>query len=300
MSMCSHHSTESGGTSGFVHVTLPYDSNWRHVEAQLRDQQLCWVRFVSCGSFGEVHELRDQQTDDTHYAWKRVDTVSAHSLLKKKKSTVKPDNEITILEHLTHPNIVKLFRSWVSDVDISLLFEMCTEDLFHKLQRDGPMGRTIGCIHMTELLEALTYLHNQKVAHRDVKLENILVIVSHLKPDVLKLSDFGLARVCSRVAGCKTLVGSKDYLAPEVREETTYGYACDVWSLGVVAYAMLTALSPYGEDADNRARLLGCIEPDARVSTGGKLPPVVFIQSCMTVAPEHRKDPSALAAWLWD
>ena len=42
------------------------------------------------------------------------------------------------------------------------------------------------------------------------------------------------------------------------------------------------------------------VQVDARVSTGGKLPPVVFIQNCMTVAPEHRKDPSALAAWLWD
>ena len=41
-----------------------------------------------------------------------------------------------------------------------------------------------------------------------------------------------------------------------------------------MAYAMLTALSPYGEDADNRARLPGCIEPDARVSAGGELPPV--------------------------
>ena len=299
MSVCSQYSTESGVQSGFVRVTLPYDSNWRHVEDQLRDQRLIWVRFVSRGSFGEVHELREQ-TEGRHYAWKRVDTVGADSLLRKRSSTVKPDNEITILEQLTHPNIVKLFRSWVSDVDISLLFEMCTEDLFHKLQRDGPMCRTIGCVHMTELLKALTYLHNQQVAHRDVKLENILVIVSHLKPDVLKLSDFGLARMCSRVAGCETLVGSKDYLAPEVREQTTYGYACDVWSLGVVAYAMLTALSPYGDDAAVRARLLGRIEPDARVTSGGKLPPVVFIQSCMTVAPEHRKDPSALAEWLWD
>ena len=126
---------------------------------------------------------------------------------------------------------------------------------------------------MTELLKALAYLHDQQIAHRDVKLENILVIVSQLKPDVLKVSDFGLARICSRVAGCETLVGSKDYLAPEVREKK-YGYACDLWSLGVVAYAMLTALSPYADDADNRARLRGSIEPDDRVGAGGKLPPV--------------------------
>ena len=210
---------------GFVSATLPYHSNWPNLQEQLRVQQLVWVRHLSCGSFGEVHELREQ-TEGRHYAWKRVDTVGADSLLRKRSSTVKPDNEITILEQLTHPNIVKLFRSWVSDVDISLLFEMCTEDLFHKLQRDGPMCRTIGCVHMTELLKALTYLHDQQVAHRDVKLENILVIVSQLKPDVLKVSDFGLARICSRVAGCETLVGSKDYLAPEVREQEKYGYVC--------------------------------------------------------------------------
>ena len=120
-------------------------------------------------------------------------------------------------------------------------------------------------------------------------------------PDVLKLCDFGLARKCSRLVGCATFIGSADYLAPEVRlcaEGRTYGFTCDIWSCGVVAYALLTAESPYADDADAWTRSQGCFEPDERVFQGEPTP-ASFIRSCMIVLPQERKDPVALSDMLW-
>ena len=123
MPLCPKCSSGADVDSGFVSATLPYHSNWPHLQEQLRVQQLVWVRHLSCGSFGEVHELRGQ-TDDIRYAWKRVDMEGAQNLLRKRASTVKPDNEIKILGQLAHPNIVKLLRSWVLTW-ISLCFSRC-------------------------------------------------------------------------------------------------------------------------------------------------------------------------------
>ena len=193
---------------------------------QFGEKQLVWVKHLQSGSFGDVHELRDT-SNGIRYAWKRVDMAIARGMLETKASTLEADNEMHILAQLTHPNIIKLWRFWLSHHRLSLLLEMCTEDLLYRLQRDGAMDRPHGRAYMVQLLRALAYLQKQEVAHRDVKLENLLVTASPLIHVDLKLCDFGLARRCSRLMGCATFIGSADYLAPEVRrctEGRTYGF----------------------------------------------------------------------------
>ena len=119
----------------------------------------------------------------------------------------------------------------------------------------------------------------------------------------LKLCDFGLARKCSQLVGCATFIGSADYLAPEVRpyaRDRTYGFACDIWSCGVVAYTLLTAETPYADDADIWARSFGFLVPDARVVEGGDPTPDLFIRNCMVMGPHGRKPPHELAHMLWN
>ena len=180
--------------------------------------------------------------------------------------------------------------------------EMCKEDLLCLLLRDGAMNRTCARGSMNQLLDALAYLQNKGIAHRDVKLENLLVAASEQRPPNLKLCDFGLARQCGRLLGCATYIGSADYLAPEVRIRDVGredGFACDIWSCGVVAYVLLIVESPYAEEEDLSSRTQGCLVPDVRLHAGGHPTPASFIQACMSVLPSERKEPVELAQMLW-
>ena len=282
--------------------TIPQGFQKVHVPVvPVAERQLLWVQHLQSGSFGEVHEVRDSASEE-RYVKKLINWAAACNLLQEKASTLKPDNEIYILRGLTHPRIIKLLGDWVSPHRVCLLMEKCQEDLFRRLYRDGAMNRVNARAYMFQLLEALAYLQLQEIAHRDVKLENLLVAASSVGSPDLKLCDFGLARRCQRSLGCATFIGSADYLAPEVRkspEYRNYGFICDSWSCGVVAYALLTALSPYKDDENTLARSQGLFEHDERVVVGGEPTPASFIQSCMSVVPDERKDPVALADMLW-
>ena len=292
-----------------ANASLSYDSNIPplfhagHLPVvQVGEKKLVWVKHLQSGSFGEVHEVRDSASEE-RYVKKLINWAAACNLLQEKASTLKPDNEIYILRGLTHPRIIKLLGDWVSPDRVCLLMEKCQEDLFRRLYRDGAMNRVNARAYMFQLLEALAYLQLQEIAHRDVKLENLLVAASSVGSPDLKLCDFGLARRCQRSLGCATFIGSADYLAPEVRksaENRNYGFICDSWSCGVVAYALLTALSPYYNDDENTlTRSQGLSEHDERVVAGGEPTPASFIRSCMSVVPDERKDPAALADMVW-
>ena len=264
-------------------------------------QRIDCVRHVASGSFSEVYEL-SAQTVGLHYAWKRIDMTIAIDLLQQKGSTLKPEDEIHLLQELEHDNVIKLVSSWTSSNVLSLLFEMCSEDLLRRLLDCGPMDRPTGRVYMQQLLEALRYVHTRGIAHRDVKPENLLLSTSTTESDVLKLCDFGLAHRCSRLDGCATFIGSADYVAPEVRLSAvgrTYGFACDSWSCGVVAYTMLTAEPPYEDENDIWARSHGCFVPHKVISSGVEPTPSSFIRACMVTSPEGREPPSSLLHLLW-
>ena len=179
---------------------------------------------------------------------------------------------------------------------------MCSKDLLQQLLDRGPMDRLTGRVYMQQLLEALRYIHTQKIAHRDVKPENLLLSASSMEFDVLKLCDFGLAHKCSRFEGCTTFIGSADYVAPEVRlyaEGRTYGFACDSWSCGVVAYTLLTAEPPYADDTNTWVRSHGLVVPHELIFRGAEPTPYSFIRACMVMSPEGRELPSSLMGLLW-
>ena len=267
----------------------------------LNGQHIDCVRQVASGSFGEVYEV-SVRTDGLHYAWKRIDMTAARDLLQQKGSTLKPEDEIHLLRELEHSNVIRLMSSWTSLNVLSLVFEMCSEDLLKRLQDCGPMDRPTGRVYMQQLLEALRYIHTKQIAHRDVKPENLLLSTSSCESDVLKLCDFGLAHKCSRLEGCATFIGSADYVAPEVRLSTeggTYGFACDSWSCGVVAYTLLTAEPPYEDDTDIWVRSHGLLVPHELISLGAEPTPYSFIRACMVRNPEGRELPPSLLDLLW-
>jgi serine/threonine kinase 17 len=100
---------------------------------------------------------------------------------------------------------------------------------------------------LREVLKALDYLHRRSVAHLDIKPQNILLNSTELE-DGLKLCDFGFARCIEGTKNVCEIQGTADYVAPEVVQYEPLSLKTDIWSVGVLAYILLTGFSPFGGD----------------------------------------------------
>lgn len=163
--------------------------------------------------------------------------------------------EISILETLDHVNICKLKEVFREGDNIDLVLEFVDGGdllefiLNHHNGLDEPMA-----IHITrQICEALAYIHGKGIAHRDLKPENVLLTSDN--PPIVKVADFGLAKVVDSLTFLKTMCGTPSYLAPEVVTQSSdegYSHLVDSWSVGVIVFSMLTSSSPFVEDENQR------------------------------------------------
>jgi calcium/calmodulin-dependent protein kinase I len=141
-------------------------------------------------------------------------------------------------------------------------------ELFDEIVKRGTFSEGDAAKVIVQIANALKYLHEQNIVHRDLKPENLLF--SNAEAEVLKLADFGLAKVIGPDATLKTpcgtpaCVGNKvlktcDLIitAPEVLLCKGYGAKVDLWGLGVILYILLSGMPPFGADLaeDNLAGL---------------------------------------------
>ncbi|KOS17263.1 Serine/threonine-protein kinase PRR1 [Escovopsis weberi] len=168
--------------------------------------------------------------------------------------------ELEIMQTIHHPSLVNLKAFRVEPTRAILVLSYCPGgDLFevattHRRVLTPPLMKRI----FAELVGAVSYLHEQMIVHRDIKLENVLV---NLTPQeladpstdwatypyaVIALADLGLSRRIAPDEKLETRCGSEDYAAPEVIMGQPYdGLATDAWSLGVLLYAMLESRLPF-------------------------------------------------------
>eukprot|EP01091_Cochliopodium_minus_P017101 TRINITY_DN6606_c0_g1_i1.p1 TRINITY_DN6606_c0_g1~~TRINITY_DN6606_c0_g1_i1.p1 ORF type:complete len:496 (-),score=117.70 TRINITY_DN6606_c0_g1_i1:10-1497(-) len=155
--------------------------------------------------------------------------------------------EKNLLLMLKHPYIIDLMSVYeIPDYNF-LVFEYCRGgDLFDRISTEGGFIELRGKKIMKSITETIAFLHKNRVCHRDLKPENIL-LVNKKKLDI-KLCDFGIA--CKIPTGGKmnVLCGSRGYFAPEVMLRKPYDEKVDMFSLGVVCFAVLAGYQPfYGE-----------------------------------------------------
>ncbi|CAN7937259.1 unnamed protein product, partial [Ixodes hexagonus] len=100
---------------------------------------------------------------------------------------------------------------------------------------------------MRQILEAVQFLHDRNIAHLDIKPQNLLLTSAFPQGDIL-LCDFGISRVIGKGTEIREIVGTPDYVAPEVLQFEPISLATDIWSLGVLTYVLLSGHSPFGGD----------------------------------------------------
>jgi serine/threonine protein kinase len=206
------------------------------------------------------------------------------------------EREIRLLQIISHPNIVQLHEIIYQTDNIIVITEFCEYgDLFDHLARNGALPPPQLRSFVYQLLKALQCLHEKGFAHRDLKPENILVC----SPNVVKIADLGLARPVPPDGMMKTICGSVHYMAPEILEEQPYdGTKADIWSLGIIIYAMTLNQLPWNAE-DNAALVREIIR--GSIAYPLNMPPEVarMVQMCTKRNPLERPTASDLLETPW-
>ena len=208
------------------------------------------LRCLGKGAFGTVHLVKQHATGRL-YAQKQFKkaTLTVHKRLVEQTRT-----ERTILESVNrHPFVVKLFYAFQDQEKLYLILEYAQGgELFHHLAMEHMFSEEVAAFYMAEMVLALEHLHrNVRVIYRDLKPENCLLdIDGHLL-----LTDFGLSKVALEEEDerANSVLGTIEYMAPEVIRGEGYDFTVDWWSLGAIGFDMLTGNPPFG--GNNHAKI---------------------------------------------
>uniref|UniRef100_UPI00398EEFA1 myosin light chain kinase 2, skeletal/cardiac muscle-like isoform X3 n=1 Tax=Pristiophorus japonicus TaxID=55135 RepID=UPI00398EEFA1 len=204
------------------------------------------------GRFGQVHKCIEKATGLT-LAAKIIKTRAA-----KQKEEVK--NEIQVMNQLNHTNLIQLYDAFESKNDIILIMEYINGgELFDRIiDENYNLTEMDTILFVRQICEGLQYMHQMYILHLDLKPENILCV--NREANQVKIIDFGLARRYKPREKLKINFGTPEFLAPEVVNYDFVSFPTDMWSLGVIAYMLLSGLSPFLGEDDNETlnNILAC------------------------------------------
>uniref|UniRef100_A0A7E4ZZV1 Aurora kinase n=1 Tax=Panagrellus redivivus TaxID=6233 RepID=A0A7E4ZZV1_PANRE len=204
---------------------------------------------LGCGHYSKVYKAIHKEKE---VAIKVIQIDQVERIFREKFLP----RELNCWQVVRHPNICELFSSFEANNGklLCMIMEYCSAgDLLSHIQRHGPLSRTRAQRWMRSLLDAVHYLHKRKIAHRDIKAENVLISASNK----VKLSDFGFACTMNTVQRSTTYCGSRAYSSPQILSAQPYDiYKNDVWSLGALCFVVLTNTMPFREDGQNNSQII--------------------------------------------
>ncbi|PJF17553.1 Kinase-like protein [Paramicrosporidium saccamoebae] len=197
------------------------------------------IKPISRGAYGNVYLAKKRATNDL-FAIKAL----RKSDLIRKNMTSHVLTERRVLSLAQAPFVVMLYYAFESQDHLFLVMEyLIGGDLSSILQGSGTMSEDTACFYIAEVVLALEYLHDHGIIHRDLKPDNMLLDAE----GHLKLTDFGLADYESNSsrASPDRVLGTPDYLAPELLDGKEHGTAVDWWAVGVCLFEFLIGVPPF-------------------------------------------------------
>jgi len=202
-------------------------------------------KLLGSGAFGEVWLVRH----------KDLERDFAMKIIKKRKNKSNEEkeilNEIEILKKLDHPKILKIIDFYSKVKKYYIITEYCPEgELFNEIIKVGRFDEGQTAFIINQILKAISYCHRNQIIHRDIKPENIMITKREKNGCLqVKLIDFGTAKIFEKGQSENRYVGSSYYMAPEVLKRK-YDEKCDLWSIGVILYILLTGRPPFDGNDD--------------------------------------------------
>ncbi|XP_062923008.1 myosin light chain kinase 3 isoform X1 [Mobula hypostoma] len=189
------------------------------------------------GRFGQVHKCAETSTG-LELAAKIIKVKGA-----KEREEVK--NEISVMNQLSHVNLIQLYDAFEAKNNVTLIMEYVGGgELFDRIiDENYKLTELDTIIFVKQICEGIQYIHQQYVLHLDLKPENILCV--NTTGNQIKIIDFGLARRYKPREKLKVNFGTPEFLAPEVVNYDYVSFSTDMWSVGVITYMLLSGLSPF-------------------------------------------------------
>ena len=208
------------------------------------EQELTFTSVLGQGSFAKVYEGYD----------KKLKMGVAIKVIDKRKITEPKrraliQTEVNILGRMKHKNIAELYRLVEDHKRVFVVMQLCgnlTLNVFCRQFNDKRLNDEQAFAIFSQIVKGVKYMHDHNVAHRDLKLTNILIDEDY----AVKVIDFGFA--CEANETHKMYCGTPSYMAPEIVEKKQYmPKPSDIWSLGVVLYKLLSGEYAFGGKGSN-------------------------------------------------
>ncbi|KAJ7072065.1 kinase-like domain-containing protein [Mycena amicta] len=232
-----------------VHVKRPIDADY--------DMQMK----IGSGNFASVYKALEKRTGKW-VAVKVIDHVKRFAGTAKGLSGAL--SEIQLLQKLHHTNVVKLFTYFDNpDFSLDIVFELVEggnlESFIRRYEGGNGLSEWMACHMSDQICCATAFIHSQGITHRDLKPDNIL-LTTH-EPPIVKVADFGVAKLVDQQSGLKTICGTIHYMAPEIVQRESadppYTNLVDSWSVGAMIFCMYTGYPPWNISGNDMNQLRG-------------------------------------------
>ena len=257
-------------------------------------EDLTLIKRLDIDQFGDIY-LSSKKGDNSYYAThicKKISSLSEFGPLFYLK------NYISICLDTNHPNIIKLFEIKETKDKIFLVkeyFNGGTLRAFLEKNNNDPLSEEITQYIMRQLIEAVKYLHDKKIIHRDLQLDNIIINYddenNSINNNIMegKFKIFNLMCSCYLAKGelAHRIIGNPVYMDPNIENEDGYDEKVDLWNLGLIFYELLMGKTPF----ESREKIN---KGDYFVPTSISKEALSFLNCMLQYEPKKRKNADIL------